>query len=137
VTSSGIEPATFRLVAYSFNELRYLLPHVTKYIQTAKFTCLNVPLDRLCGLVSSGQSSWLQIQSSGFDSWRYQIFFEVVGLERGPLSLANTTEGLLERKSSDFGLEYGLGIRHADHAAPSLRKSWHELRRLAAVARAV
>jgi hypothetical protein len=28
----------------------------------------------------------LQIQSSGFDSWRYKIFWEVVGLEQGPLS---------------------------------------------------
>jgi hypothetical protein len=25
-------------------------------------------------LWSSGQSSWLQIKRSGFDSWRYQIF---------------------------------------------------------------
>jgi hypothetical protein len=33
------------------------------------------------------QSSWLQIQRSGFDSQRYQIFSEVVGLEQGPLSL--------------------------------------------------
>jgi hypothetical protein len=29
-----------------------------------------------------GQSSWLQIQKSGFDSGRYQIFLEVVGVER-------------------------------------------------------
>jgi hypothetical protein len=35
-------------------------------------------------LWSSGQSSWLQIQRSGFDSRHYQIFLEVVGLERGP-----------------------------------------------------
>jgi hypothetical protein len=28
-----------------------------------------------------------------------------VGLEPGPLSLVNTTEELLRRKSSDFGLE--------------------------------
>jgi hypothetical protein len=47
---------------------------------------------------SSGQSSWLQIQRSGFDSRRYQIFLEVGGLERGPLSLVSTTEELLERK---------------------------------------
>jgi hypothetical protein len=33
-------------------------------------------------LWSSGQSSWLQIQRSGFDSQRYQIFWEIVGLER-------------------------------------------------------
>jgi hypothetical protein len=54
---------------------------------------------------SSSQSSWLQIQRSGFDSRRYQIFWEVVGLERGPLSLVSTNEELLGRKSSDFGLE--------------------------------
>jgi hypothetical protein len=49
-------------------------------------------------LWSGGQSSWLQIQSSGFDSRRYQIFWEVVGLERGPLSLVSRNEELLERK---------------------------------------
>jgi hypothetical protein len=32
-------------------------------------------------LWSSGQSSWLQIQISGFDSRHYQIFWVVVGLE--------------------------------------------------------
>jgi hypothetical protein len=26
-----------------------------------------------------------------------------------------------------------VGIRHVDHVAPSIRKSWHELRRQAAV----
>jgi hypothetical protein len=46
-----------------------------------------------------------------------------VGLERGPLGLASTIEELIERKSSSPGLEnrnYGLGIRRADHAAPSI-----------------
>jgi hypothetical protein len=56
-------------------------------------------------LWSSGQSSWLQILRPGFDSRRYQIFWDVVGLERGPLSLVSTTEELLERKSSGPGLE--------------------------------
>jgi hypothetical protein len=54
---------------------------------------------------SSGQSFWLQIQRSGFDSRLSQIFWEVVGLERGPLSLGSTIEELLERKSSGSGLE--------------------------------
>jgi hypothetical protein len=54
---------------------------------------------------SGGQSSWLQIQRSGFDSRRYQIFWEVVGLERGPLSLVSTIEDLLGRKNSFSGLE--------------------------------
>jgi hypothetical protein len=56
-------------------------------------------------LWSSGQSSWLQIQRSGFDSRCYHIFWEVVGLEQGPLSFVNTIEELLERKSSGSGLE--------------------------------
>jgi hypothetical protein len=75
---------------------------------------------------SSVQSSWLQIQR--FDFRSYQIFWEVVGLERGSLSLASTTKKLLERKSRCYGLEirdYGrrgsaaLTTRHL-----SFRKSW-------------
>jgi hypothetical protein len=60
----------------------------------------------------SDQSSWLQIHGSGFDSRRCQIFWEVVGLERCPLSLVSRTEKLLRRNSSGFGLEnreYGRG----------------------------
>jgi hypothetical protein len=56
-------------------------------------------------LWSSGQSSWLQIQRSMFDPRDYQIFWEVVGLERVPLSVVSTIEELLGRKSSGFGLE--------------------------------
>jgi hypothetical protein len=44
---------------------------------------------------SSRQSSWLQI----LDSRRYQIFWEVVGLKQGPLSLVRIIEELLERKN--------------------------------------
>jgi hypothetical protein len=56
-------------------------------------------------LWSSGQSSWLLIQRPGFDSGRYQNFWEVVGLEQGSLSLVSTIEELLGRKSSGSGLE--------------------------------
>jgi hypothetical protein len=56
-------------------------------------------------LWSSGQSSWLQIQRSEFDSRRYQFFWGVVGLERGSLSLVSTIEELLGRKSSCSDLE--------------------------------
>jgi hypothetical protein len=48
-------------------------------------------------LWSSGQSSWLQILRPVFDSRHYQKK-KAVGLERGPLSLVNTTEELLDRK---------------------------------------
>jgi hypothetical protein len=74
-----------------------------------------------------GQSSRLRIQRSGFDSRRYQIFWEVMGLDRGPLSLVSATEKLLGRKSSCSGLEnreYGRWVVHADHVAPSIRNSW-------------
>jgi hypothetical protein len=54
---------------------------------------------------SSGQSFWLQIQMSGFDSRCYLIFWEVVSLERSQSSLLSTLEGLLEWKCSDSGLE--------------------------------
>jgi hypothetical protein len=60
----------------------------------------------------------------GFDFRRYQIFWEVVGLERGPLSLVSTTEKLLLRNSSGSGIETEnttLGIRCADNATPSTR----------------
>jgi hypothetical protein len=56
-------------------------------------------------LWSTGQSSWLQIRRPGFDSRHYQIFCEkkkkqVVGLERGPLSLVSTTEELLDKNAA-------------------------------------
>jgi hypothetical protein len=56
-------------------------------------------------LWSNRESSWLQIQRCVFDFRRYQVFWEVVGLERGPLSLVSTTEELLGRKSSGSVLE--------------------------------
>jgi hypothetical protein len=64
-------------------------------------------------LWSTGQSSWLRIQRSGFGSRHYQIFFwVVVGLERGPLSLVmiivelfqgNSGPGLENRKLTTVG----------------------------------
>jgi hypothetical protein len=58
----------------------------------------------------SSHGPWLQIQRSGFDFRRYQIFWEVVGLDRGPHSFVSTNEELVGRKSSSSGLgsrEYG------------------------------
>jgi hypothetical protein len=61
--------------------------------------------DRLCNLVvrvfcCRSRGPWI-------GSPHYQIFWEVVGLERGPLSLVSTIEELLGRKSSCPGLENG------------------------------
>jgi hypothetical protein len=74
----------------------------------------------------------------GFDSRRYHIFWGVVDLERGPFSLVSITEELLGWRSSSSGSRQprstAVGIRCADHTTPSLRKSWHQLCRRAAVA---
>jgi hypothetical protein len=60
-------------------------------------------VDRLCGLVVKVPGYWSR--GPGFNSRHYQIFRQVVGVERGPLSLVSTTEELLERKNSGSGLE--------------------------------
>jgi hypothetical protein len=63
------------------------------------------------------------------------------GLERGPLSLVSTTEELLDRKKIAAPVKKpentAVGIRHANHVAPSIRKSWQSLIRQSAVARSV
>jgi hypothetical protein len=90
--------------------------------------------DRLCGLVARVLG-----YRSGFDSRHYQKQ-KVVGLERGPLSLVSTTEELLDRKVAAPVLKTentAVRIRHADHVAPSIRKSRQSLRRQAEVARSV
>jgi hypothetical protein len=53
-----------------------------------------------------------------------------VGLERGPLSFVSTTQELRGSKNSGSGQE----SREYCHSTP-IRKSWHQLRRQAAVAR--
>jgi hypothetical protein len=74
------------------------IPQIEKRISTC-------PITIWPPLCPSILSSWLQIQKSGFDSRRYQTFWEVVGLERGPFSLVSTTEKLPERKLSGSDLE--------------------------------
>ena len=56
----------------------------------------HVFMDRLCGLVV--RVSGYRYRGPGFDPRRYQIFWVVVGLERGPLSLVGSIEELLEWK---------------------------------------
>jgi len=58
--------------------------------------------DRLCGLVV--RVSGYRYRGPGFDSRRYQIFWVVVGLERGPLSL-NQLRSYLNKKVAAPGLE--------------------------------
>jgi hypothetical protein len=79
--------------------------------------------DHLCGLVV--RVPGYRSRGPEFDSLRYQIFWEVVGLERGPRSLMSIIEELLEWKSSGSGSRKprltAVGIRCADHATLSIR----------------
>jgi hypothetical protein len=59
--------------------------------------------DRLCGLVVRAPS--YRTRAPGLFPRHYQIFWEVVGMERGPLRLLSTIEEILGRKSSGSGLE--------------------------------
>jgi hypothetical protein len=67
------------------------------------FKRFNLHFDRLYGLVVIVPGC--RSRGPGFVSRRYQIIWEVVGPEQGPLSLVSTIEELLVRKSSGSGLE--------------------------------
>jgi hypothetical protein len=70
---------------------------------TVELAIFSVVNDRLCGLVA--RVPGYRTRGPVFDSRRYQIFWEVVGLEWGPLSLVSTSEELLGRNSNCSGLE--------------------------------
>jgi hypothetical protein len=53
-------------------------------------------MDRLCGPVA--RVPGYRSRGPEFDSWRYQISWQLVGLEQGPLSFAKIIEKLIERK---------------------------------------
>jgi hypothetical protein len=74
------------------------------------FLLSDISVDCLCGLVF--RVPGYRFRGPGFDSRRYQIFWEVASLELGPLSLMSTIEELRGRNSSNSGLEnreYGRG----------------------------
>jgi hypothetical protein len=67
--------------------------------------CSTFQKKKNCFNRSSGQSFCYRSRGPRFDSRRFQIFWEAVGLERGPLILVRTTEELLERNTSGSGQE--------------------------------
>jgi hypothetical protein len=92
------------------NSCKFGITPAWQEIKLKKFGLTTPHIDRLCVLVVrvSEYKSW----GPGFDSRLYQIFWEVVGLKRGPLSLVSTIEELIGRNNSGFGLEnreYGRG----------------------------
>jgi hypothetical protein len=68
------------------------------YKTRGKIIVLYILIDRLCRLVV--RVPGYRIRGPGFDSRRYQFFWEVVGLERSPLSLVRIIEELLGRKAA-------------------------------------
>jgi hypothetical protein len=81
-------------------------------------------IDRLCGLVVGVPGC--RSRGPGFYSRRYQIFWEVVGLEQGPLSLWVQLRSYFKQNIAapvSKTENTAVGIRRADHATPSIRKS--------------
>jgi hypothetical protein len=98
------------------------------------YVLISLVMDRLCGLV-------VRVLDYGSEARvRFPALKKIVGLERGPLSLVSTTEELLDRKVAapvQKTENTAVGIRHADHVAPFIRRSCQSLSRQAAVARSV
>jgi hypothetical protein len=95
-----------RLTTQSSTEVNNLCVSTSPYgfmVQCLIKQWYNLPFNRLCVIVVRvpGYGS----RGHGFESRRCQIFWEVVCLERGSLSLVRITEEPLEWKSSGSGLE--------------------------------
>jgi hypothetical protein len=81
---------------YKMNCLLWIFVFFLYFPTLPRFSLIDTSL--WLHLWSSSQSSWLQIRRSGFDSRRYHIFWEVVGLELCPLNLVSKIEELLGKK---------------------------------------
>jgi hypothetical protein len=119
--------SSINILIFMFNRLKYeLILNNRNSVPTSRETfavsiaessrLMLLRKDRLCGLVV--RIPGYRSRDPGFDSRRYQIFAEVVGLGRGPLSLMRITEELSEWKSSGSGSRKSritaVGIRCAD-----------------------
>jgi hypothetical protein len=100
-------------------EMWYYCCHLPRWRHYITEDCIHydkyIIFDRLCVIMVTVPCYITRYP--GFDSRRYQIFWEVVGVERGPLSLVCITEELLEFKNS------GTGSRK-----PTLTAVWDPLR---------
>jgi hypothetical protein len=103
--------------------LQPLLNHFHTLSVIWVFNLYGFTSDHLCGLVGrvSGYSSEVQV----LESWCYQIFWEVLGLEWGPLASWVQLKSNLEEKVAALVWEpenMAVGNCHTDHMAPSVRK---------------
>jgi hypothetical protein len=87
----------FTFIVHNMNmKTVYILNCGVVGFDTVYFCRWSLELDmfRLCGLVV--RVPGYRSRGPGFDFRRYQIFWEAVDLERGPLSFVSITEELLD-----------------------------------------
>ena len=101
-------------------EVKNFETYYPQIVRLNNFEQFGMAIDRLCGLVV--RVSGYRYRGPGFDPRRYQIFWVVVGLEWGSLSLVRSIEELLEWKSSGSRSRKqrltAVGTRCADHVTP-------------------
>jgi hypothetical protein len=101
--------ARVQVSSYCRHVTQRLVPKLTFYTQPVwNIVSKHVLCDFSFALVLVWPPLWssgYRSRGPGFDSRRYQIFWEVVGMERGAFSLVRIIEELLEWKSSGSGLE--------------------------------
>jgi hypothetical protein len=98
--------------------LLYRVGHITLYSPCTINTGLFGLVVRVSGYRSRGPGSIP----------RPTTFLTISGSGMGPTHPGDYIKGLLERRITDSGLEnreLSRMIRHADHVAPSISKSWH------------
>ena len=109
--ADGVEKGRFWRL-FRTQEVSFAICHCISFLQQESFNFGNPPqflfneyglLVGLCGLVV--RVSGYRYRGLGFDSRRYQIFWVVVGLERGPFSLVRSNWGATWIKSSGSGPE--------------------------------
>jgi hypothetical protein len=139
ITSSGCEPATLRLTLWCLNQLHIFNIIFSSYILGCFTWCLpfgsseyNIYLYEFYlgpPLWSSGQSSWLQIQILRVRFPELPDFLRSSGSGTRSTQPHDYNWGATWIESSGVGSRKsrltGVGIRCADHATHSIRKSWH------------
>jgi hypothetical protein len=80
------------------SEMMLLLPVWREKLKYVVDDFLKVRWKPYCIATNLGNTCLLILETFAHISWHYQIFWEVVGLEWGPLSLVSITEELLDRK---------------------------------------
>jgi hypothetical protein len=123
--------AVYRFIFFKFCILSFLFSfsHVPHHVWHVSFPEVSMmcSVERLCGVVV--KVPVCRHRGPGFDSRSYRIFWVVVGLERGPLSLVSINEELLERNVAVSVKKSEINGRKSSAAlttgALTIPKRWH------------